>query len=694
MCDDVVLRCVVGVKNFVDATTALVRFEHAAGGNFVEGKNLTLFCLPSRRVSPSWRSCVGLGHLAAASSTPDGAARSTLRPCGEGGRRERRPRRPARARARAGFGGQAVGGAVGGRRGSGGGSTTFGGTPRGHRPCRFTRCISCENLFMTARPSPTLHLSSTHAHRQSSFVGADPRTTGAARATRVDSSAARAPCPRWAAPEARGGADESSSAAIRGAATATHRPPCPRRVVSGGSSLRLGARQQCASPGRLDGASLKELFAIHRAPYNDPKTGTGRASARSQVASSRRAPAVPTPPPPPPSASPTPSTPVPSPPAPAPFPPTGAPNAVVFVIRRRLRRAASGVSPRSPPPPSPPPSPPRPSASTAPPSPVRRSHFRHRRHGHATRPPPSPPRSSRAPPRPRVPSPSPMPRLHHARRRALPVPPPPLSPRSRPLPSPPCAPPPSSSPAASAVVAAAAVAATSAVSGAALEDDDPSAPPTAHRHLRLPRRLGPAPQRHLHYLYAVATSAEAVTTAMPPTRRHRRLAHPRGRRLALRGGRRLAHRGGRGLDHIVALATVASAVRRRPCRRRLRRTRQGPRHRCPRGTLLRRPRHRGLRHALLRPRRPRRDDHLGRAARPKSISRTSVVPPPLRPPHPLPCRRWCRSGRRGRRSRARRVRECTNVAACVVDDAALALFVGCARCCCSSPAAIQPRFRC
>ena len=210
---------------------------------------MTLFCLPSRRVSPSWRSCVGLGHLAAASSTPDGAARSTLRPRGGGadggsGARDR----PARTRARAGFGGQAAGGAVGGRGGSGGGSTTFGGTPRDHRPCLFTRCISCENLFMTARPSPTLHLSPTHAHRQSSFVGADPRTTGAARATRVDSSAARAPCPRWAAPEARGGADESSSAAIRGAATATHRPPSPEAGGLGRLVAQVGRTTAVREP--------------------------------------------------------------------------------------------------------------------------------------------------------------------------------------------------------------------------------------------------------------------------------------------------------------------------------------------------------------------------------------------------------------------------------------------------------------
>ena len=88
----------------------------------------------------------------------------------------------------------------------------------------------------------------THAHRQSSFVGADPRTTGAARATRVDSSAARAPCPRWAAPEARGGADESSSAAIRGAATATHRPPSPEAGGLGRLVAQVGRTTAVREP--------------------------------------------------------------------------------------------------------------------------------------------------------------------------------------------------------------------------------------------------------------------------------------------------------------------------------------------------------------------------------------------------------------------------------------------------------------
>ena len=86
-------------------------FEHAAGGGCVGGKNLTLFCLPSRRVSPSWLAGgrVGLGHLAAASSTTGRRGRLTDRVVGARAAGAAPFDRPARPRAPAGFCGQAAG---------------------------------------------------------------------------------------------------------------------------------------------------------------------------------------------------------------------------------------------------------------------------------------------------------------------------------------------------------------------------------------------------------------------------------------------------------------------------------------------------------------------------------------------------------------------------------------------------------
>ena len=89
-------------------------------------------------------------------------------------------------------------GVFGGRRSSArrSGSTASGGAPRDHRPCVHALQQLREPLHDVA-PCPTLHRApSMHRpQRETSFVWRRPRTTCAARATRVDSSAPRAPCP-------------------------------------------------------------------------------------------------------------------------------------------------------------------------------------------------------------------------------------------------------------------------------------------------------------------------------------------------------------------------------------------------------------------------------------------------------------------------------------------------------------------